>query len=73
MTLPIDAWSEPLPSPYGMHLVRVTERPLAEVATLASVRDQVLSDWRTEQRRTLDRAARDRLRSSYVVKVEAAP
>ena len=73
LTLPIDTWSEPLPSPYGMHLVRVTERPPAEVATLASVRDQVLSDWRTEQRRTLDRAARDRLRSRYVVKVAAAP
>ena len=73
MTLPIDTWSEPLPSPYGMHVVRVTEHRPGEVASLASVRDQVLSDWRTEQRRTLDPAARERLRSRYVVKVEAAP
>jgi len=73
LTLPIDTWSEPLPSPFGLHVVRVTERRPAEVASLASVRDQVLSDWRTEQRRTLDRAARERLRSRYVVKVEATP
>jgi hypothetical protein len=73
MALPLDTWSEPLPSPFGMHLVKISERRPAEVATLASVRDQVLSDWRAEQRHTLDRAARERLRSRYAVRVEATP
>jgi len=69
MALPLDTWSEPLASPFGLHVVKVTERRPAEVATLDSVRDQVLGDWRAEQRRALDRTALERLRSRYVVTV----
>ncbi len=67
------AWSEPLRSSYGLHLVRVTARRPGGLPRLAEVREAVARDWREERRAAADRAALDRLRRRYVVRVEAAP
>ena len=64
------AWSEPLPSSYGMHLVRVTERLPARSPDLSEVRPAVRHDWIEAQRALGDRAAPDRLRATYVVRAE---
>jgi hypothetical protein len=70
MALPDGTWSEPIRSSFGFHVVRVTERRAGVAPTLATVRERVERDWREERRRTLNREARDRLRSRYVVRVE---
>jgi hypothetical protein len=70
--LPADAWSAPIRSSYGTHVVRVTEKRPGTAPVLADVRDRVERDWRAERRETLDREARVRLRSRYVVRVDGA-
>ncbi len=72
MALPGETWSAPLRSTFGLHLVRVSETRPGAAPELASVREQVEREWRVERRATLDREARARLRSRYVVRVEGA-
>jgi len=73
MSLPDGTWSEPIRSSYGLHLVRVTARRPGGRPPLAEIRDAVARDWREERRTAADRAALDRLRQRYDVRVEAAP
>ena len=71
MQLPIGTWSAPLPSSYGFHLVRVTQRVAASQPPLAEIRPAVVRDWQeadTAQRR---RRAIDRLRARYRIDVAA--
>jgi hypothetical protein len=70
MQLPEGAWSRPIRSTFGVHLVRVTEKRAGIEPTLDAVRTRVERDWRDERRRMLDREARERLRARYHVSVE---
>jgi hypothetical protein len=67
------AWSPPIRSSFGVHVVRVTEKRAGAEPTLAAVRAQVERDWREDRRRLLDREARARLRARYHVRTEPAP
>jgi hypothetical protein len=68
--LPAGAWSDPVRSSYGFHLVNVSERRPGRVPSLAEVRDAVARDWRDERRDAINRAALERLRARYQVVVE---
>jgi hypothetical protein len=70
MALPEGAWSAPLRSTFGLHLVRVSEKRAGTAPDLAAVREQVEREWRVERRAALDREARARMRARYVVRVE---
>jgi hypothetical protein len=70
LALPLDRWSGPIESSYGMHAVRVTARTAGGAPSLADVRDAVTRDWRAQQRETLDRQALDALRKEWTVRVE---
>jgi hypothetical protein len=70
MGLPLGAWSGPVVSSYGQHLVRVTVRSPGRAATLADVHAAVAHDWTEERRAAARRAALDRLRAAYAVRVE---
>src|SRR5262249_28174606 len=70
--LPPDVWSAPIRSTFGTHVVRVTEERPGSAPDLAAVRDRVERDWREERRETLNREARARLRSHYVVRVDGS-
>jgi parvulin-like peptidyl-prolyl cis-trans isomerase-like protein len=70
--LPEGAWSAPIRSSFGWHVIRVSEKRAATAPTLAAVRERVERDWRAERRATLDAEARARLRARYVVRVEGA-
>jgi hypothetical protein len=72
MALPPGAWSQPLPSAYGMHLVRVSERRPGGRPELAAARERVARDWREERHAALAQAARERLRQRYEVVIERA-
>ena len=45
--LPEGAWAGPVTSPFGQHLVRVTQREGGGLPPLAEIRDRVLQDWRS--------------------------
>ncbi|HZR81106.1 MAG TPA: peptidylprolyl isomerase [Candidatus Binatia bacterium] len=67
MQLPVDAWSDPIRSTYGWHLVRPTARTEARPARVADVRTAARLDWLEEKRAERRRAALDALRERYEV------
>jgi len=67
--LPPGAWSGPVSSVYGTHLIRTLDGQPASMPPLEEVRDYVLNNWRAakaEEYREQDYANR---RSRYIVKV----
>ncbi|ASY71572.1 hypothetical protein N181_30210 [Sinorhizobium fredii USDA 205] len=53
-SLPPGAWSGPIESAYGLHLVRVSEMIPGEVSPFAQVKVQVLEQWHEQQRRAYE-------------------
>lgn len=70
MQLPPGEWSPPLPSSYGLHLVRVHTRTPGAHPPLAAVRDRVSADWFEERRAAATRIAVARLREGYDIRIE---
>jgi hypothetical protein len=70
--LPENEWSGPVKSPYGLHLVLVTERIDGYDPELAEVRDAVEQKWRTEKRDEFQSQAYDQLLAKYDVVLPAA-
>ena len=67
---PLDEWSGPIASGYGLHLVRLTARELARLPSLDEVRQEVERDWRNDRQQKADVAFYDALRQRYEVRVE---
>jgi len=63
-------WSEPIRSPYGLHLVWVLDRSDARVPQLEEVRSQVLYAWRADRQRAYLEKMLAGIRAAYEVKVE---
>ena len=63
-------WSEPIRSPYGLHLVWVLERTETRVPALDEVRSQVLHAWRAERQRAYLEKMLAGIRAAYEVRVE---
>lgn len=68
--LPVGSWSGPVESSYGLHLVLVQKRMAARIPPLTEVRDEVLREWRAEQRRELGSNLRRQRRARYAVTVQ---
>lgn len=71
--LPDGAWSEPLPSRYGLHLVRITARSTGDAPALSEVRDAVRAEVLREDAERRRRDAIARLVARYDVRVELPP
>lgn len=71
LALPPGAWSAPLPSSYGLHVVRVTAREEPRLPALDELRERLIVDLRDAQRDERRRSALDALRARYTV--ELAP
>ena len=52
--LPVNRWSGPVTSGYGLHLVYVHARTAARVQPLAEVRESVIRQWRTAKQQELN-------------------
>ena len=63
-------WSRPIPSPYGLHLVFVTERVPPQAPALEAVRSQVLRRLVAERRDTHLANTLRGLREEYEVRIE---
>ena len=66
-------WSEPIRSPYGMHLVWIAGRDAGAAPALDAVRPRVLRAYRAEQRTRYLARMLDELRGTYEVRIEHAP
>lgn len=68
--LPAGAWAGPLESPYGLHVVLVTERTAAERPSLTDLRPLVEREIQAERRRAQLEAVYERLLRKYTVSIE---
>lgn len=66
---PVGSWIGPVPSPYGVHLVRIEGRMGADVAPFDSVRSDVRDAWIAERRAANNAAFLKSLRQRYRVVV----
>jgi hypothetical protein len=69
-TLAEGEWSGPLESPYGLHLVLVTEKAAARTPSLSEVRPLVEREFQAERRRAQLQALYERLLQKYAVSIE---
>jgi len=70
MALPVGDWQGPLPSGFGLHLVRVTAQEAGRLPALAEIRPQVEREWMNDRRETIARQKLDDLLKRYKVTVE---
>jgi hypothetical protein len=68
--LPLERWSGPIESGYGLHLVSVHEKTPARLPDLEEVRDAVTLEWRAARVEEANRAFYEGLRANYEVTVE---
>lgn len=68
--LRVGAWSGPIASSYGLHLVRVEARGAMQPASFDAVRAKVAEDFNEERRRTTNREIFEKLRERYQVSVD---
>jgi hypothetical protein len=69
-TLPVGDWQGPVPSGYGLHIVRIDSRTPTRYPELDEVRDRVRDEWLADQRRRMDKAFYNGLRKRYEVIIE---
>jgi parvulin-like peptidyl-prolyl isomerase len=71
--VPTGSWQGPVPSGYGLHLVRLEARSVPAVPALDEVRAKVQREWENEARLKARAQRMAKLRARYDVVVEATP
>jgi hypothetical protein len=69
LSAPLKKWSGPYVSPYGLHLVYVSERLPAREPPLGEVRSAVEREWLAERQREANERFYQALRGRYTVEV----
>ena len=69
-TLPSGSWQGPVSSGYGLHLVRIKNKTIAQQVELDAVREKVRSEWLAQQRRTIDADFYKSLRQRYEIVID---
>lgn len=67
--LPVGAWSGPVQSGYGYHLVRLAALTPPALPPLDDVRDRVLSEWRTVQMREVQERFSEAVLDRYTIEL----
>jgi PPIC-type PPIASE domain len=68
--LPIEEWSGPVESAFGLHLVHIATRTHAEAPPLDEVRDAVARDWTYAQSEEAAKRYRDGILEKYQIEIE---
>jgi hypothetical protein len=71
--LPEGSWQGPVPSVFGVHVVRILDRKPSRMPTLAEVRDRVHDDLMAERLHVATNAAYEKILSKYWVVIAGAP
>ncbi len=69
----VGAWTGPIASGFGLHVVRVSERQEGRVPALSEVRDAVIREWTNDKRKELANDHLVALLKRYEVTVEGVP
>ena len=70
VALPLQTWSAPIPSSFGVHVVQVTQREEGRPALLSEVRAQVQELLQQEQRLAKKQQVLSQLRAQYQVHID---
>lgn len=70
LMLPVGEWSGPVPSGFGLHVVRITAMEPGRDPTLEEVRDVVARDWSSDRRKKVRDQMYDSFRERYTVTIE---
>lgn len=70
--LPQGTWVGPVPSSFGLHIVRIDTSEPAFLPPFDRIRDDVLFDWRRDLKSELSEAQFDALKSKYDVSTPSA-
>ena len=70
---PVGAWSGPVPSSYGLHLVRVLRHEPGYLPPLDEVRAAVERDWLQAKSEQAKQAIYQAIRERYKVRIDPAP
>lgn len=70
-SLPLNEWSGPVESGFGLHLVRLSARTPGGVPPLADIRAAVAREWESTRRREALEAQLQALRNRYEVVIDA--
>ena len=70
VALPVGDWQGPIPSGFGLHLVKVTGQEAGRLPALAEIRPQVEREWMNDRREAMARQKLDELLKRYKVTVE---
>jgi hypothetical protein len=70
--LVFDKWQGPIPSGYGVHLVKITERLGGQPPALSKVRDALRRDWHSARRLEMSEGLYRELIKRYTVTIEPA-
>ncbi len=68
---PLGQWFGPVPSAFGVHLVRIGERKPGYLPSLEESRKQVASEWESDRRKAAVEANYQRLLQDYEVVIDA--
>jgi hypothetical protein len=68
--MPAGAWTGPIASDFGLHLVRVSERVEARAPGLDEVRETVKREWQRETLAAANEKYYEGLRARYAVRIE---
>lgn len=66
----VGAWTGPIASGFGLHVVRVSERREGRIPALGEVRDAVFREWTNDKRKQLENDRLTALLKRYEVTVE---
>ncbi|UVC08876.1 peptidyl-prolyl cis-trans isomerase [Rhizobium sp. TH2] len=69
MQAPMDQWSGPVRSTFGVHLVRPAKRVAASTPALDAVRAAVQGDWEASRRREIADRRYEEMKKNYEVRV----
>jgi parvulin-like peptidyl-prolyl isomerase len=70
VALPVGDWQGPVPSGFGLHLVKVTGQEAGRLPALAEIRPQVEREWLNDRREAMARQKLGELLKRYKVTVE---
>jgi parvulin-like peptidyl-prolyl isomerase len=69
----INTWQGPIESGYGLHLVYISEKIGSRMPELASVIDEVRTDFMFEQRQKMNREIYEKFKERYEIVIEDMP
>jgi parvulin-like peptidyl-prolyl isomerase len=70
VALPVGDWQGPVPSGFGLHLVKMTDQEAGRLPALAEIRPQVEREWLNDRREAMARQKLGELLKRYKVTVE---